>query len=148
MLKTEVKDRGFYIFPRERANVNGLENHVWSLSLHKNTVRCTKTRNLWRKWTRKAVLPVAESPRKWHVHCVCFKNAAPRANTNVMSTSRFYDCYNARYWFWRHFCDGTGMLTVKAAKQIYNSTWIALFKHEFVLVNTWLLIGAAPVFMQ
>ena len=34
-----------------------------------------------------------------------------------------------------------GMHTVKAAKQVYNSTWIALLKHGFVLVKTWLLIA-------
>ena len=38
------------------------------------------------------------------------------------------------------FCDDPGMLTVKAAKQVYNSMWIALLKHSFVLVKTWLLI--------
>ena len=49
---------------------------------------------------------------------------------------------------WRHvftfasvtFYDGPGMHTIKAAKQVYNSTWIALLKHGFVLVKTWLLI--------
>ena len=45
------------------------------------------------------------------------------------------------------FYDGPGMRTVKAAKQVYNSTWIALLKHGFVLVKTWLLI-AAQVSMQ
>ena len=39
------------------------------------------------------------------------------------------------------FHDGPWMRTVKAAKQVYNSTWIALLKHGFVLVKTWLLIG-------
>ena len=40
-----------------------------------------------------------------------------------------------------NFYDGPGMHTVKAAKQVYNSTWIALLKHGFVLVKTWLLIA-------
>ena len=37
--------------------------------------------------------------------------------------------------------DGPGLHTVKAAKQVYNSTLIALLKHGFVLVKTWLLIA-------
>ena len=44
------------------------------------------------------------------------------------------------------FWDGPGMLTVKAAKQVYNSTWIALLKHGFVLVKTWLLIACGTGF--
>ena len=39
------------------------------------------------------------------------------------------------------FYDGLEMHTVKAAKQVYNSMWIALLKHGFVLVKTWLLIA-------
>ena len=105
-----------------------------------------KIRNLWRKWTRKSILSAAKSPRKWHVHCVCFENATSRANTNVMLTSYFYVCYRARYWRWRHFLYGPGMHTVKAAKQVYNSTWIALLKHGFVLVKTWLLIACGTGF--
>ena len=89
-----------------------------------------KIRNFW-KWTLKSILSAAQSPRKCHVHCMCFENATSRANTNVMSTSCFYVCYR----------DGPGRQTVKAAKQVYNSTWIALLKHGFVLVQTWLLIA-------
>ena len=44
------------------------------------------------------------------------------------------------------FYDGPGMHTVKAAKQVYNSTWIALLKHGFVLVKTWLLIACGTGF--
>ena len=44
------------------------------------------------------------------------------------------------------FCDGPGMLTVKAAKQVYNSTRIALLTHGFVLVKTWLLIACGTGF--
>ena len=44
------------------------------------------------------------------------------------------------------FNDGPGMHTVKAAKQVYNSTWIALLKHGFVLVKTWLLIASGTGF--
>ena len=44
------------------------------------------------------------------------------------------------------FYDGPGMHTVKAAKQVYNSTWIALLKHGFVLVKTWLLITCGTGF--
>ena len=44
------------------------------------------------------------------------------------------------------FNDGPGMHTVKAAKQVYNSTWIALLKHRFVLVKTWLLIACSTGF--
>ena len=44
------------------------------------------------------------------------------------------------------FYDGPGMNTVKAAKQVYNSTWIALLKHGFVLVKTWLLIACGTGF--
>ena len=36
------------------------------------------------------------------------------------------------------------MHTVKAAKQVYNSTWIGLLKPGFVLVKTWLLIAWVP----
>ena len=42
--------------------------------------------------------------------------------------------------------DGPGMHTVKAAKQVYNSTWIALLKHGSVLVKTWLLIACGTGF--
>ena len=42
--------------------------------------------------------------------------------------------------------DGPGMHIVKAAKQVYNSTWIALLKHGFVLVKTWLLIACGTGF--
>ena len=38
------------------------------------------------------------------------------------------------------------MHTVKVAKQVYNSTWIALLKHGFVLVKTWLLIACGTGF--
>ena len=44
------------------------------------------------------------------------------------------------------FYDGPVMHTVKAAKQVYNSTWIALLKHGFVLVKTWLLIACGTGF--
>ena len=44
------------------------------------------------------------------------------------------------------FNDGPGMHTVKAAKRVYNSTWIALLKHGFVLVKTWLLIACGTDF--
>ena len=44
------------------------------------------------------------------------------------------------------FYDGSGMHTVKAAKQVYNSTWIALLKHGFVVVKTWLLMACGTGF--
>ena len=44
------------------------------------------------------------------------------------------------------FYDGHGMHTVKAAKQVYNSTCVALLKHGFVLVKTWLLIACGTGF--
>ena len=44
------------------------------------------------------------------------------------------------------FYVGPGMHTVKAAKQVYNSTWIALLKHGFMLVRTWLLIACGTGF--
>ena len=44
------------------------------------------------------------------------------------------------------FYDGPGMHTIKATKQVYNSTWIALLKHGFVLVKTWLLIACGTGF--
>ena len=44
------------------------------------------------------------------------------------------------------FYDGPGMHTVKAAKQVYNCTWIALLKHGFVLVKIWLLIACGTGF--
>ena len=34
MLKTEAEGRGFQQLPRNLANVNALENNVWSLLLH------------------------------------------------------------------------------------------------------------------
>ena len=46
------------------------------------------------------------------------------------------------------FYDGPGMHTVKAAKQIYNSTWIALLKHGLVLVKTWLLIACSTGYLR
>ena len=44
------------------------------------------------------------------------------------------------------FCNGPGTLTFKTAKQAYNSTWIALLKHGFVPVKTWLLIPCGTGF--
>ena len=44
------------------------------------------------------------------------------------------------------FYDGPGMHTVKEAKQVYNSTLIALLKYGFVLVKTWLLIACGTGF--
>ena len=44
------------------------------------------------------------------------------------------------------FYDGPVMHTVKAAKQVYNSAWIALLKRGFVLVKTWLLIACGTGF--
>ena len=38
------------------------------------------------------------------------------------------------------FFGGPGMLTMKIAKQVYNSTRMALLKHGFVPVKTWLLL--------
>ena len=35
LLKTEAEGRGFQQHPRDLANVNALENNVWSLLLHK-----------------------------------------------------------------------------------------------------------------
>ena len=35
VLKTEAEGRGFQYLPRDKANVNALENHVRSLLLHK-----------------------------------------------------------------------------------------------------------------
>ena len=46
---------------------------------------------------QKSVLSVAKIPQKWHVLCVLFENAASRANTSVILTSRFYVCYHAGY---------------------------------------------------
>ena len=45
MLKTEAEGRGFQQLPRDLANVNALENNVWSLLLHKfnhNAKKITK----------------------------------------------------------------------------------------------------------
>ena len=127
-------------------NVNALDNHVWSLLLHKNKLRYMKIRNLWRKWTRKSILSAAKSLQKWHVHCVCFENATSRANTNVMLTSCFTFATMHATDADVTFYDGPGMHTVKATKQVYNSTWIALLKHGFVLVKTWLLIACGTGF--
>ena len=145
MLKTEVEDPGFFLFPRDRANVNALENHVWSLLLHKNKLRYMKIRNLWRKWTRKSILSAAKSGNGTFTACVLKMSLPGQIPTSC----------------WRHgftfatvhatdadvtFYDGPGMHTVKAAKQVYNSSWIALLKHGFVLVKTWLLITCGTGF--
>ena len=45
MLKTEGKAQGFQHLPRDLANVNEWQNHVWSLLLHKfkeNTLKIEK----------------------------------------------------------------------------------------------------------
>ena len=45
MMKTEAEGRGFQQLPRDLANVNALENNVWSLLLHKfnhNAEKITK----------------------------------------------------------------------------------------------------------
>ena len=110
----------------------------------KNKLRYMKIRNLWRKWTRKAILSAAKRPRKWHVHCVCFENATSRATSCwrhvvTFATVHATDADVTSY-------DGPGMHTFKAAKQVYNSTRIALLKHGFVLVKTWLLIACGTGF--
>ena len=66
-----------------------------------------------------------------------FENAASREETNVILTSPFMlatvHVTDAEV----TFCDGPGMLTIKIAKQVCNSMWIALFlKHGFVTVKT------------
>ena len=81
-----------------------------------------------------------------HVHCLCFENATSRANTNVMLTSYFYVSTVYATDADVTFYDGPGMHTVKAAKQVFNSTRIALLKHGFVLVKTWLLIACGRGF--
>ena len=50
MLKTEAEGRGFQQFPRDLANVNAVENNVWSLLLHKfnhNAEKITKMAGLY-----------------------------------------------------------------------------------------------------
>ena len=47
MLKTEAVGRGFQHLPRDRANVNVLENHVGSLLLHKFNEKFVK---IWEKY--------------------------------------------------------------------------------------------------
>ena len=40
VLKTEAEGRGFQHLPRDLANVNALQNHVWLLLSHKNWTIC------------------------------------------------------------------------------------------------------------
>ena len=47
MLKTESIGRGFQHLPRDLANVNVLENNVWSLLLHKFNEIFVK---IWKKY--------------------------------------------------------------------------------------------------
>ena len=42
MLKTEAEGRGFQQLPRDLANVNALENNVWSLLLYKFNLNAKK----------------------------------------------------------------------------------------------------------
>ena len=89
---------------------------------------------------------MAKSPSKWHVHRVCFENTNSQGeyqrHVDVMFLFATVHATDADVTFY----DGPGMHTVKAAKQVYNSTWIALLKHGFVLVKTWLLIARGTGF--
>ena len=89
----------------------------------------------------KVLFSCTYNDRERHVTCEHFTNAASRAKTNVMLTSRNYICYCARTDD-VSFCDGPIMLIRKTAKLYSNSTWFALLIHGFVPVKTWLLIAA------
>ena len=102
-----LKNRGrrlrLLTLPEGPANVNALESHVWSLLLHRNTVRCSKTRsfeenepiNLFFLWLK---------ARLNGTFSVCIlKMPLPGQILTSCMTSRFYACYHARYWCWGHF---------------------------------------------
>ena len=118
--------------------------HIWSLLLHENTGRCTKTRHLWKKWTV-------------NLYCLWLKTRGNGTFTVCVFWKRHFQGKYQRHVFTfatLHASDadvtydGPGMhtITCKAAKQVYNSTWIALLKHGFVLVKTWLLIACGTGF--
>ena len=72
------------------------EKPVWSLLLYKNIFSLEN----WSKMPRKRLFSCTYNGAERHVTCERFRNAASRAKTNVMLTSRNYVCYCARYWWW------------------------------------------------
>ena len=97
------------------------------------------------KSLKKSILSVAKSLRKWHVHCVCFDNATSRA------CWRHYQCHVGVTFlrllpYMLLMLMSLFMMAIKAEKQVYNSTWIALLKHGFMLVKAWLLIASGTGF--
>ena len=136
----------FLTLPEGQANVNTLEKHVWSLLLHKTNCDTWKFEifeenepiNLYFlgiKACRNGTLTacVLEMPLPGQIPTPCWRHVFTFATVHATDANvTFYD--------------GPGMHTVKAAKQVYNSMWIALLKHGFVLVKTWLLIACGTGF--
>ena len=140
MLKLEPEKRGFQHLPRGPADANISEKHVW---LHK-TFCCSKN---FEKMLWKVIFCCAYDAAERSVTCKRFENAASRAKTNVILTSRNYLCYSYVTDYDVSFCDGPEMLILKTAKPCINSTWIALFLiHPFLRVKTWLLKACDTAF--
>ena len=70
VLQPGPERRGFQRFPRAPANVNACLITI-----------IAQKRKLGRNCICKCVLSVAKKPRKRHIHCMHFENAASRANT-------------------------------------------------------------------
>ena len=138
-MKPEPERRGLQHLPRGPADVNVSEKHVWSLLLHKHFLARKLGEN-----ASKSYYTGAER----HVTCERFKNAASRAKTNVIVTSRHEITFATVHVTDDdlNFCDGPGLLIRKTVKPCINSMWIALLIHGFLSVKTWLLIACDTAF--
>ena len=103
--------------------------------------------NLWRKWIHKSIFSETKSRGNGTFTACVLKTPLPGQIPtlcwcHVQFTFATMHTTDADVTFY----DGPGMHTVKAAKQVYSSMWIALLKHRFVLVKTWLLIACSTGF--
>ena len=125
------------------ADVDVSENYVLSLLLHKNIF---SFENYWRKCFENFFFPVPTMVRKGTLPGNVLKMLSPGHilltlwhHYFTLATMHITDADVA-------FCDGLGKLTFKTAKQVYINTWIALLKHGFGLVKTWMLIACSTGF--
>ena len=107
----------------------------------KYSVMQTKTRTRWRKCLKNDLLfSLAIMPHTVTLFVYVLTTLLPGQN---------YFCYKHAAEVDFRFCCGPKMLISKTARQIYNSTWIALSIRGFSLVKTWLIhVPRGTVFMQ
>ena len=91
--------------PRPEPETNVLENHVWSLLLHKNILSFKISGGNASKYS---FFPVPIMPRKGTLPANVLK-----ANDNVTLTSRNYVCCYARFWCWHQILNHKSEVRVR-----------------------------------